>query len=43
MPANFDCNLTGASATLPHCWEHIVGSDHALTALSADWNCLAGK
>ena len=29
MSANFDCNLTSPSATLPRSWEHIVGNDHA--------------
>jgi xylan 1,4-beta-xylosidase len=43
MSANFDCNLTGPSATLPHCWEHTVGSDHALMALRADWQAQLRK
>jgi xylan 1,4-beta-xylosidase len=33
----FRCNLAGAATSLPHFWEHTVGSDHALMALRADW------
>ncbi|MDQ6610318.1 MAG: beta-xylosidase, partial [Bacteroidota bacterium] len=36
-PANFKCNLTHASSTIDHFWEHTVGSSHATMALRADW------
>jgi len=31
------CDLAEATTSLPHFWEHTVGSDHALMALRADW------
>jgi xylan 1,4-beta-xylosidase len=37
MDNTFRCNLAGAATSLPHFWEHTVGSDHALMALRADW------
>ncbi|HMF58698.1 MAG TPA: glycosyl hydrolase [Pyrinomonadaceae bacterium] len=33
----FFCNLAEAATPFPHFWEHTVGSDHAPTALRADW------
>jgi xylan 1,4-beta-xylosidase len=36
MP-EFFCNLMDAATPLTHFWEHTVGSDHAPTALRADW------
>ncbi len=36
MP-DFSCNLSDASTTLTHTWEHTVGSGHAPLALRADW------
>ena len=33
----FFCDLAEATTTLPHFWEHSVGSDHAPMALRADW------
>jgi len=36
-PANFKCNVNQASVSLPHFWEHTVGSSHATMALRADW------
>ncbi len=35
--ADFKCNVTHASTTLTHFWEHTVGSSHATMALRADW------
>jgi xylan 1,4-beta-xylosidase len=36
-PIEFRCALDGAVVALPHVWERIVGSDHATTALRADY------
>jgi xylan 1,4-beta-xylosidase len=36
MP-DFTCQLSDTASTLPHFWEHTVGSDHAPVALRADW------
>ena len=33
----FFCDLAEPSTSLPHFWEHTVGSDHAPVALRADW------
>ena len=33
----FTCSLWDEAATLPHFWEHTVGSDHAPLALRGDW------
>src|ERR1700730_4953079 len=33
----FLCDLSQRGTPLPHCWEHTVGSGHALLALRADW------
>ncbi len=33
----FRCCLTDKSVSLPHSWEHTVGSGHAPLALRADW------
>ncbi len=37
MSARFDCDLGAQPSSLPHFWEHTVGSDHAPMALRADW------
>ncbi len=37
MAANFSCDLTGPASSLPHFWEHTLGSGHAPLALRADW------
>ena len=37
MAAIFRCDLTGPASSLPHFWEHTIGSGHALLALRADW------
>jgi xylan 1,4-beta-xylosidase len=38
MPTvEFLCDLSQRGTPLPHCWEHTVGSGHALLALRADW------
>ena len=38
MPTvEFLCDLSQRGSPLPHCWEHTVGSGHALLALRADW------
>lgn len=37
MGATFNCDVNGRALALPHFWEHTVGSDHAPTALRADW------
>jgi xylan 1,4-beta-xylosidase len=38
MPrVEFFCDLSQRGTPLPHCWEHTVGSGHALLALRADW------
>lgn len=34
---DFFCSLSEPSSSLPHFWEHTVGSDHAPVALRADW------
>ena len=34
---NFFCDLAEATTSLPHFWEHTVGSDHAPMGLRADW------
>jgi xylan 1,4-beta-xylosidase len=34
---DFFCNLAEPATSLPHFWEHTVGSDHAPVALRADW------
>jgi xylan 1,4-beta-xylosidase len=31
------CDFTGPVSSLPHFWEHTIGSDHAPMALRADW------
>lgn len=36
-PVEFRCNLSAATTSLPHFWEHTVGSGHAPLALRADW------
>lgn len=36
MPG-FSCDLAAPTTTLPHVWEHTVGSGHAALALRADW------
>lgn len=33
----FFCDLAEATTSLPHFWEHTVGSDHAPMTLRADW------
>lgn len=37
MSANFRSDLNGPVTSLPHFWEHTVGSGHAPLALRADW------
>jgi xylan 1,4-beta-xylosidase len=38
MPTvEFLCDLSQRGTPFPHCWEHTVGSCHALLALRADW------
>jgi xylan 1,4-beta-xylosidase len=37
MEAIFNCDFTGPASSLPHFWEHTVGSGHASLALRADW------
>jgi len=38
MPTvEFRCDLSQRGTPLPHCWEHTVGSGHALLALRSDW------
>lgn len=37
MAAIFRCDGGGPASSLPHFWEHTVGSDHAPMALRADW------
>ena len=37
MSATFSGDFTAPRATLPHFWEHTVGSGHATLALRADW------
>ena len=33
----FSCDLAGPMSSLPHFWEHTIGSGHATLALRADW------
>lgn len=35
--AHFRCRLSASTSSLPHVWEHTVGSCHAPIALRADW------
>ena len=37
MTTRFTCDFSGKPETLPHFWEHSVGSGHATLALRADW------
>ena len=37
MGAIFNCDFTGPASSLPHFWEHTIGSGHAPLALRADW------
>ena len=37
MAVIFSSDANGTASSLPHFWEHTVGSDHAPTALRADW------
>jgi xylan 1,4-beta-xylosidase len=37
MVAIFSCDLDAPTSSLPHFWEHTVGSGHAPLALRADW------
>ena len=37
MAVIFSCDFTGPVSSLPHFWEHTIGSDHAPMALRADW------
>ena len=37
MAANFSCDFTSPASSLPHFWEHTIGSGHAPLALRADW------
>jgi xylan 1,4-beta-xylosidase len=37
MDTIFRCDFAGTATSLPHFWEHTVGSDHALMALRSDW------
>jgi len=37
MTTRFTCDLSDAAQSLPHFWEHCVGSGHATLALRADW------
>src|SRR5665811_1949361 len=37
MAANFSCDIAGTVSSLPHFWEHTIGSCHAPLALRADW------
>src|SRR5439155_19068534 len=36
-PIEFRCNPDGATISLPHNWEHTIGSDHAGMALRAEY------
>jgi xylan 1,4-beta-xylosidase len=36
-PIEFRCSLDGPTVPLPHIWERVIGSDHALMALRADY------
>ena len=37
MAANFSCDIAGTVSSLPHFWEHTIGSCHAPLALRVDW------
>lgn len=37
MAASFTCDLESPASSLPHFWEHTVGSCHGTLALRADW------
>jgi xylan 1,4-beta-xylosidase len=37
VAAFFRCDLHGTASSLPHFWEHTIGSGHATLALRADW------
>src|SRR5450631_387016 len=37
MAAKFSCDLKGTASSLPHFWEHTIGSCHAPLALRVDW------
>ncbi len=37
MAARFSCNLADPASSLPHFWEHTIGSGHATLALRTDW------
>ena len=37
MPTRFTCDFSATTESLPHFWEHCVGSGHATLALRADW------
>src|ERR1700722_3780855 len=37
MVMSFSCDLCGPTTSLPHFWEHTIGSGHATLALRADW------
>ena len=37
MVAIFSCDLDAPTSSLPHFWEHTIGSGHAPLALRADW------
>ncbi len=39
MP-EFHCDLSADGSSLVHVWSHTIGSDHAHTALRADWQAL---
>jgi xylan 1,4-beta-xylosidase len=37
MATTFRCDVSGPASSLPHFWEHTIGSGHAPLALRADW------
>ncbi len=37
MDTHFRCDVSAPSKSLPHFWEHTIGSGHAPLALRADW------
>jgi xylan 1,4-beta-xylosidase len=37
MSVTFSCDLNAPAETLPHFWEHTIGSGHATLALRSDW------
>jgi xylan 1,4-beta-xylosidase len=37
MAVIFTCDFTAPASSLPHFWEHTIGSGHAPLALRADW------